>query len=94
MLAYLQFLAILSINLAFVNCLPLPALDGGRLLFIFIEWIRGRPVSRELEMRIHSWGMTALLLLVVLVSVHDVGQFYGEQVSASWNALRNLLKFL
>ena len=60
--AYLQFIALLSINLAFVNLIPFPALDGGRLLFLVIEGVRRRPVSSSLEMRIHRWGFVILNL--------------------------------
>jgi regulator of sigma E protease len=90
-LAYLQFLAILSVNLAFVNCLPFPALDGGRLFFIIIEWVRGKPVSAALERRIHTWGFTVLLLLVAVVTVHDVSQYFGTALVNAWNALRTFL---
>ncbi|KKU48545.1 hypothetical protein A3H10_02645 [Candidatus Uhrbacteria bacterium RIFCSPLOWO2_12_FULL_46_10] len=73
----LQFVAILSLNLAFINLLPFPALDGGRLLFIFIEIIRRRPVSAELEGRIHSLGFTVLIILVVVVTYFDLKRFGG-----------------
>ncbi len=90
-LAYMQFVAVLSVNLAFVNVLPFPALDGGRLLFIVIEWVRRRPVSADLERRIHTWGFAVLLFLVALVTVHDIGQYFGSDLANAWNALRTFL---
>jgi regulator of sigma E protease len=71
---FLQFVALLSINLAFVNLLPFPALDGGRLLFLAIEAVRGRPVSPAVEGRVHRWGFVILLLIVLLVTYSDIGR--------------------
>lgn len=73
----LQFVAVLSLNLAFINLLPFPALDGGRLFFILIEVIRRRPVSEHIEGRIHRWGFTALLILVLVVTYFDLKRFGG-----------------
>ncbi len=70
----LQFVALLSLNLAVVNVLPIPALDGGRVLFLFIERIRGRAVSSNIEDRIHQIGFVLLLLLVAVVTFHDIGR--------------------
>lgn len=71
----LQFAAILSINLALLNILPLPALDGGRLLFLGIEKVRGKPVSPRIESIVHSTGFVLLILLMVLVTFRDVSRF-------------------
>ncbi|MFO0702584.1 MAG: M50 family metallopeptidase [Candidatus Andersenbacteria bacterium] len=68
----LQFAALLSVNLGVVNALPIPALDGGRLLFLLIERIRRRKVSKKVEQVIHSVGFAALLLLIAAISVRDV----------------------
>lgn len=65
--------AILSAALAITNMLPLPALDGGRLLFILIETIRGRRVSPEREGLVHMLGFVFLLGLIVLITVRDIG---------------------
>ncbi|OGL86892.1 hypothetical protein A3I40_04155 [Candidatus Uhrbacteria bacterium RIFCSPLOWO2_02_FULL_48_12] len=73
----LQFVAVLSLNLAFINLLPFPALDGGRLFFILIEIIRRRPVPEHIEGRIHRWGFTVLLLLVLVVTYFDLKRFGG-----------------
>lgn len=71
----LQFMAILSINLAIINVLPFPALDGGRLLFLMIEKGRGRPVSRRVENTIHQIGFLLLLALVLIVTYRDLMRF-------------------
>jgi regulator of sigma E protease len=75
----LLFLAgFLSLNLAFVNILPIPALDGGRVLFIIIEVLRrGKRMSPEREGLINLIGMGALLFLVLLVTINDVGNILG-----------------
>lgn len=71
----LQFTALLSINLAIINFLPFPALDGGRILFLLIEKFRGRPVRQRIENLIHTFGFALLMLLVVLVTYRDVVRF-------------------
>lgn len=68
----IQFTALLSINLAIVNFLPIPALDGGRILFLIIEKIKRRPVRRELEALLHNIGFILLMALVALVTFRDV----------------------
>lgn len=78
-LVYLfQFVALLSINLAIINFLPLPALDGGRFLFLVLEKIRGKAVNRKAEAIIHNIGFFFLIALVILVSVRDLSQFRGQ----------------
>ena len=67
--------ALLSLNLAVINMLPLPALDGGRLLFLVIRLITGKRVSDEMEGRIHFIGIMLLLLLMVYVTFNDVLRF-------------------
>jgi regulator of sigma E protease len=71
----IQFTAVLSINLAIINFLPFPALDGGRVLFLIIEKIKGSPVKREVEAVIHNIGFALLMLLVVVVTFRDVAKF-------------------
>jgi len=73
----LQFAAMLSINLAIINVLPFPALDGGRVLFIIIEKIKGSPVKREIEGMFHYIGFALLMLLVLVVTFKDVAR-YGD----------------
>ncbi|HLC94891.1 MAG TPA: RIP metalloprotease RseP [Patescibacteria group bacterium] len=75
-LAYLlQFAALLSINLAIINILPIPALDGGRILFVLIEKLKGTPVSRSTEGIIHQVGFMLLLLLMLIITVRDFSTF-------------------
>ena len=71
----LQFAALLSINLGIINILPIPALDGGRILFILIEKLKGSPVSHRVEGMIHQIGFILLLVLMLLVTVRDFAQF-------------------
>jgi len=70
--ATLEFMSILSLNLAVLNVLPIPALDGGRLLFIFLEKILGKRVRPAFEHSAHQIGMIVLLFLVLLVSINDI----------------------
>ena len=68
----LYLIAYLSINVGFINLLPLPAFDGGHILFIIIEKIKGSPVSPEVENRIHMIGMFLLLLLMAVITINDI----------------------
>ena len=68
----LQFTALLSLNLAIINILPFPALDGGRIFFLLIEKIKGRPVRREVENWAHNIGFLLLIALVVFVTYKDI----------------------
>lgn len=68
----LYFAAILSINLGIINILPIPALDGGRILFVLIEKIKGSPVSTSVEGYVHQIGFILLIVLMVLVTVNDI----------------------
>lgn len=69
---FLQLIAVISINLAILNILPFPALDGGRILFLIIEKIKGSPVNRSLESTIHAGGFALLMLLIVVITYHDI----------------------
>lgn len=68
----LYLIAFLSINVGFINLLPLPAFDGGHILFLIIEAIKGSPVKPELEEKIHGIGMLLLLLLMVIITINDI----------------------
>ncbi len=72
----LNFTALLSLNLAVINFLPLPALDGGRILFLMIEKIKGRPVKKETEAMIHNIGFMALMALLLLVTYKDIARMF------------------
>lgn len=71
----LQFAALLSINLAIFNLLPFPALDGGRLLFLVIEKIRGKAVNQKIEAVVHNIGFALLILLILVVTFKDISKY-------------------
>lgn len=73
--ALIQFTAIISISLAVLNFLPIPALDGGRAVFVILEAIRKRPVNRRVEAIIHTTSFYALILFILLISIRDVSRF-------------------
>lgn len=75
LISLLQFTAVLSISLAVINFLPLPALDGGRALFVLLERLRGRPFNPRLEQAVHATGFYLLLLALVFISIRDVQRF-------------------
>jgi regulator of sigma E protease len=60
-----------------MNLLPVPALDGGRLVFILIEAVRRKPVPREKEAMVHLVGMVLLMILMVLVLFNDIRNIFG-----------------
>jgi regulator of sigma E protease len=60
-----------------MNLLPLPALDGGRLLFLLIEVVRGKPVSPDKEGFVHFIGFVALMVLMVFVLYNDIARIFG-----------------
>jgi regulator of sigma E protease len=70
----LNLFAAISLALAITNLLPLPALDGGRLIFIILEAIRHKRVSPEREAIVHFVGMMVLLALMVLITIQDLGR--------------------
>ena len=71
-LSIINFVGILSVNLAILNILPFPALDGGRLLFIAIEAVIGKKVLPKLESTIHAIGMVILITLLIAITARDV----------------------
>ena len=73
---YLLLTAMMCVNLAIINVLPLPALDGGRILFVIIRKVTGKMISDELEAKIHAIGMALLLALVLLITFKDVGKLF------------------
>lgn len=68
----LSIMAIISINLALINLIPIPALDGGRLLFVIIESVLRRPIKASLSRAMNAIGFVFLILLMVVVSAHDI----------------------
>ncbi|MGI6160845.1 MAG: RIP metalloprotease RseP [Christensenellales bacterium] len=69
--------AIISINLGIMNLLPLPALDGGRIVFLIVEAIRKKPIHREREGMVHFIGIILLLGLMVLITYNDIARLIG-----------------
>ena len=76
-LTMINFAVLLSVNLGVMNLLPLPALDGGRLLFMFVEVIRGKPVSPDKEGIVHFIGFVALMILMVFVLYNDIARIFS-----------------
>lgn len=72
----IQIALLLSVNLGIMNLLPVPALDGGRLVFLLIEAVRGKPIPPEKEGLVHFAGMMALLVLMVVVLFNDITKFF------------------
>ena len=75
-LSMMDMLILISANLGVMNLLPLPALDGGRLLFMVIEAVRRKPVNREAEGKVHLTGLLILLAFMVYITVHDVMKLF------------------
>ena len=79
--AYLSFLAVLSVNLAVLNLLPIPVLDGGHLFFLTLEAIMRRPLStrqRELSQQV---GLAIMLCVMVLVTFNDLNQMVFHHIA-------------
>jgi len=71
----LQFTALLSLNLAIINFVPFPALDGGGILFLIIEKIRRKPVNQKIENAIRTVGFALLMLLIIVITFQDVMRY-------------------
>ena len=71
-LTILDYIALMSLSLAVVNILPLPALDGGRVLFVLIEGIRGKRIDPNIEAKVHRIGMMFLLAFIILITLKDL----------------------
>ncbi len=71
--AFVNLLALISVNLGIMNLLPIPGLDGSRLIFMLIEAIRGKPVPPEKEAVVHLIGMALLFALMIFITVRDIG---------------------
>ena len=72
----LQFVALISVNLAILNIIPFPALDGGRALLLIIEKFKGSPVNQKVEAAINSVGFALLILLMIYATIKDVGRLF------------------
>ncbi|MBQ6530058.1 MAG: site-2 protease family protein, partial [Clostridia bacterium] len=73
----INLVALLTINLGVFNLLPIPALDGGRILFVLWEMITGKRIPPDKEGIVHAIGMALLLLLVLVISFSDIMKLFG-----------------
>ncbi len=76
-ISFMGFLAMISISLGLLNLLPIPVLDGGHLALYFVEWIRGAPLSEELQLQIQKSGVILLLMLMFLAFFNDLTRLFG-----------------
>ena len=74
-LSLISLTSLLSINVGFINLLPIPAFDGGRILFLIIEKIRRKPMQPKVENAIHAVGLVLLMILMVVVTYNDIVRF-------------------
>lgn len=72
----MKWAGVLSINLGIMNLLPIPALDGGRLMFFAIEGLRGKPIDKQKEGMVHFIGFALLMLLMLVVTWNDIQRFF------------------
>ncbi|MBI5401318.1 RIP metalloprotease RseP [Candidatus Wolfebacteria bacterium] len=72
----IQLLALISLNLAALNIFPFPALDGGRLLFLAIEKIKGSPLPKRFEQYVNAFGLVLLLILMAVITVKDITRIF------------------
>ncbi len=68
----IYLIALLSLNLGFINILPIPAFDGGRALFMIIEKIKGSPINQNFENTCHTIGFILLMILMVIITINDI----------------------
>lgn len=72
----IYIMAFLSINVGFINILPFPAFDGGRVLFLIIEKIKGSPINSKIENTFHTVGFFLLILLMIYITIQDIIKFF------------------
>jgi regulator of sigma E protease len=77
-LSVINFMGVLSVNLAILNIFPFPALDGGRLFFIVIEAIIGKKITDKTENLIHTLGMAILITLILAITYHDISRLISS----------------
>jgi len=75
-LAVIHFFGVVSVNLAVVNVLPFPALDGGRIIFVIYEMIFRKKANAKFETMVNNLGMVILLSMIVLISIGDVRRLF------------------
>ena len=84
-LTMLFFTALLNAALGVMNLLPIPALDGARMIFVGIEWARGKPINREIEARIHMIGLLCLMAFVLFVEINFAIQSWTSGAMSYWS---------
>ena len=77
-LFFVYLVAVISLNLAIFNLLPLPALDGGRIIFVFIRLITGKAISDSMEGKVHAVGMAILVALAIIIAGNDILKLFGR----------------
>ena len=77
-LYFLYLVAVISLNLAIFNLLPFPALDGGRIIFVFIRMFTGKVISDKVEGMVHTIGLVVLIGLAILVAGNDILRLMGQ----------------
>jgi len=77
-ITFLELVAVLSVNLAVMNMLPIPALDGGRFVFLVVEALRGRPFPEHIPRIAHTIGFFLLMALLVAVTYHDIAKLVSR----------------
>lgn len=76
-IAFISFLAMISISLGILNLLPVPVLDGGHLLMYFFEWVRGKPLPESIQIQGQKIGLFLILLLMVFAFTNDIARLIG-----------------
>ena len=79
--SFITFLAMLSVNLAIINLLPIPVLDGGHLLFLSLEAVRRRPLSLRQREIVQQVGLAIMLFIMVLVTFNDLNQMFFHRLA-------------
>jgi len=80
-IALLHLVAVLSVSLAIFNLLPIPVLDGGHLLFLLIEKIRGKTLSLKAERIVTQIGLTVIFSLAIIVTYNDLSRLFGDKIA-------------
>jgi regulator of sigma E protease len=69
---FIYLMSLVSVSLGVTNLLPIPALDGGKILILIIEWVRKKPLKEEVEIKIQMMGLTILLLFSLYITYKDI----------------------
>ena len=77
LISFISFLAIISISLGILNLLPIPILDGGHLIMYFFEWLRGKPLSEQVQLQGQKIGLVLLLTLMLFAFFNDLSRLFG-----------------